>query len=45
MTENRKKWMKRAAIAAAVLGVVCPHLPPDYRPLCTAVASIAKLSC
>jgi H+/Cl- antiporter ClcA len=42
MKLDRKRVVQIAAAVGVVLGLVCPQLPEDYRPLCTAVASIAS---
>lgn len=43
--ETRKRWMKRAAIGGALLGVACHFLPPDYKVVCQAAAKITAVSC
>lgn len=37
-------WWKKylPAIIGAVLGASCPLWPPSFRPVCTAVAQVAK---
>lgn len=41
---RRRKLVKRAAIAGALLGVVCHFVPPDYQAACSAVVKAASLS-
>ncbi len=42
MKLDRKRVIQIAAAVGVLLGLVCPLLPEGYRPLCTAVASIAS---
>jgi hypothetical protein len=42
MKLDRKKLLKYAVAFGIVLGLVCPQLPEEYRPVCTAIASIAS---
>ncbi len=41
---RRKRLAKGAAIAGALLGLVCHFVPPDYQAACSAVAKAASLS-
>lgn len=45
MTEpsRRKRWAKVAAIAGALLGVVCHFVPPDYQAACSSLARATGL--
>lgn len=35
-----QKWAKRAAIAGALIGVICRYLPTGYRAPCEVLAAI-----
>lgn len=35
-----KKIVKRAAVAGFVLALLCPVLPPEYRPVCELIAKL-----
>lgn len=37
---TRKRWLKRAAVAGLVLGMLCPFVPPRYQTACHAIASL-----
>lgn len=38
--EKLKRRMRYAAIAGAVLGLVCTLLPPEYQTVCSAIVSV-----
>lgn len=38
--EQKKKWMRRAALFGFVLGIVCHALPPHYRAPCELLSKI-----
>jgi hypothetical protein len=40
---DRKKLAKRSALAGAVLALLCPFLPHEWRAVCHALASILAL--
>lgn len=40
MSPTRKRWIKRAAIAGALLGLLCPALPAQYQAPCRTIAAI-----
>jgi hypothetical protein len=42
MKLDRKKLVRYAVVLGVVLGLVCPSLPEKYRPICTAIASLAS---
>lgn len=43
MTAEKKKLLRRVAIAAAIAGVLCQLLPEQYREICTACVKLAAL--
>ncbi len=36
------KWRNRAMIAGALLALICRVVPPDYRAVCDAIATICR---
>ena len=42
MTDATKKTARRGVIVGAILAIVCHIVPPDYRALCDAVATICS---
>ena len=37
----RKRILRWGAVLGVVLGLICHHLPPDYRTICSTISSIA----
>lgn len=43
MTPEKKKTLRRVAIAAAIAGALCHLLPAEWRAICTACVKLAAL--
>lgn len=40
MSTQQRKYIRRAALAGAVLALLCAALPPEYREPCRVLAAI-----
>lgn len=43
MTDEKKRRLRKVAIVAGVLGLLCHLLPAEYRGICTACVKLAAL--